>query len=66
MVEEFPFSVRIEPDPLNAQRFRWTVRESGRIAVRSQRSYDDRREAENEADLVMAKMELRRVGLCAE
>jgi hypothetical protein len=61
MVEEFPFSVWIEPDPLNAQRFRWTVREGGRIAIRSQRSYDDRREAENEADIAMAKLELRRM-----
>jgi hypothetical protein len=61
MVEEFPFSVRIEPDPLNARRFRWTVREGERIALRSPRSYGERQEAENEADLAMAKMELRRM-----
>jgi hypothetical protein len=63
MVEEFPFSVWIEPDPLNVQRFRWMIREGERIALRSPRSYGDRREAKNEADLAVAKMELRRVGV---
>jgi hypothetical protein len=61
--EEFPFSVWIEPDPLNAQRFRWTVREGERIALRSPRSYGDRQEAESAATDAMMLMELRRAGI---
>jgi hypothetical protein len=61
--EEFPFSVWIEPDPLNARRFRWSIREGERIALRSERSYGDRREAEDQAALAMMRMELRRAGL---
>jgi predicted P-loop ATPase len=63
MTDEFPFSIWVEPNPLYTQRFRWTVREGERATRRSPRSYCDRQEAENEANIAMAKMELRRIGM---
>ena len=49
------FKVRIEPDPLGAGRFRWTVCEGNQIHLRSPHSYATRREAEREADKARQK-----------
>lgn len=49
------FTFKIEPDPLGARRFRWTVCEGTRIHLRSPHSYETRREAEEEANKAMLK-----------
>ena len=56
MSEGHPFTYKIEPDPLNALRFRWTVCEGTLIHVRSPRSYADRGEAKEEAAAAMMKL----------
>ena len=56
MVEVHPFMVKIEVDPLNAVRFRWTVCEGDQIHIRSPHSYATRREASAEADKAMSKL----------
>jgi hypothetical protein len=55
MGEIHPFTVRIETDPLDVRRFRWTVCEGNQIHIRSPHSYATRREAEREANEVMLK-----------
>jgi hypothetical protein len=50
------FTSRIEPDPLYAGRFRWTVCEGSQIHLRSPHSYATKREAEQEADKAMQKL----------
>lgn len=56
MAEIHPFTVKIEADPLNESRFRWTVCEGGQIHIRSPQSYAIRREAMADADKAMSKL----------
>jgi hypothetical protein len=56
MSEGHPFTYKIEPDPLNALRFRWTVCEGTQIHVRSPHSYSTRGEAKEEASAAMLKL----------
>jgi hypothetical protein len=56
MSERHPFTYKIEPDPLNTLRFRWTVCEGTQVHVRSPRSYADRGEAKEEASAAMMKL----------
>jgi hypothetical protein len=53
--EVHPFSIKIEPDPLNERRFRWSVCEGDQILIRSPHSYATRRQAEDEAKSAMQK-----------
>jgi hypothetical protein len=55
MGESHPFTVRIEADPLNERRFRWTICEGNQILIRSPHSYATRREADKEANEVMLR-----------
>jgi hypothetical protein len=55
MEEVHPFTVRIEADPLNERRFRWTICEGDQIHIRSPHSYATRREADKEANEVMLR-----------
>jgi hypothetical protein len=55
MAKPEQFTVKIEPDPLGAGRFRWTIREGEQIHLRSPHSYATRREAEQEADMALQK-----------
>jgi hypothetical protein len=49
------FTFHVEPDPLGAGRFRWTVCEGTQIHLRSPHSYATRLEAEQEADKALQK-----------
>jgi hypothetical protein len=55
MAKDELFTFKIQPDPLNAGRFRWTVCEGAQIHLRSPHSYETRREAEQEADKALQK-----------
>jgi hypothetical protein len=55
MKEAHPYSIKIEPDPLNERRFRWCVCEGIQVHVRSPHSYATRVEAEDEANKAMQK-----------
>jgi hypothetical protein len=50
-----PFTVRIQADPLDELRFRWTLCEGDQIHIRSPHSYATRREAEKEANAAMLR-----------
>jgi hypothetical protein len=57
MVEEVhPFTARIEADPLDECRFRWTVCEGNQIHIRSPHSYATRREANMGANEAMLRL----------
>jgi hypothetical protein len=56
MTAAHPYQVRIEADPLNALRFRWTVCEGVLVHMRSARSYATRLEARAEAEAALAKL----------
>jgi hypothetical protein len=56
MSEGHPFTYKIEPDPLNAARFRWTVCEGTQVRIRSLQSYSSRGEAKEEASAAMLKL----------
>ena len=56
MAKAHPFTIKIEPDPLSARRFRWTVCEGSQIHIRSPHSYATRREAEDEANNALLKL----------
>jgi hypothetical protein len=51
-----PFAYKIEADPVNPDRFRWTVREGSQIHIRSPNSYATFDEADNEASAAMKKL----------
>ena len=63
MVEIVPFAVkeislykvRIETDPLNAVRYRWSLCEGDQVHLRSPHSYATRREAEADAKKALAR-----------
>jgi hypothetical protein len=55
MKEVHPFTVRIQADPLDELRFRWTIFEGNQIHIRSPHSYATRREAEKEANAAMLR-----------
>jgi hypothetical protein len=50
-----PFSIKIEPDPLGARWFRWSLFEEGELLIRSQFSYPTRRQAKDGANVAMQK-----------
>jgi hypothetical protein len=56
MLEPHPFTYKIEPDPLDAARFRWTVCEGAQIQVRSPRSYASRGEAKEAASEALLRL----------
>jgi hypothetical protein len=51
-----PYTIRIEADPLNALRFRWTVCEGTLVHMRGPHSYATRREAAEEASDALLKL----------
>ena len=54
--EAHPYSIKIEPDPLDERRrFRWCICEGTRVHLRSLHSYSTQREAEDEANKAMQK-----------
>jgi hypothetical protein len=55
MEEIHPFTVRIEADPLDEFRFRWTLCEGDQIHLRSPHSYATRREADTEANAAILR-----------
>jgi hypothetical protein len=55
MVENHPFTIRVEPDLLRDGRFRWTVCENGQPRNRSALSYDTKREAMADAAKALEK-----------
>jgi hypothetical protein len=55
MAEIHPFSIQIDPDPLNEVRYRWMLCEGTQILVRSPFSYATKREAGAEATKAMQK-----------
>jgi hypothetical protein len=55
MEEVHLFTVRIEADPLNKRRFRWTICEGNPIVIRSPYSYATRREANKEANEMLLR-----------
>ena len=55
MEEVHPFTVRVEADPLDELRFRWTLCEGDQIHIRSPHSYATRREADQEANAAMLR-----------
>jgi hypothetical protein len=57
------FTFKIEADPLNEHRFRWTVCEGDQVHIRSPHSYATRREAEAEAQKAVIKRSSLRIGL---
>ena len=57
MVETHPYTFRIEPDPLQESRYRWTVCEGSQIHVRSPHSYATKDEAEKEAAKAVTRRE---------
>jgi hypothetical protein len=46
-----PFSIKIEPDPLGARWFRWSLFEQGKLLLQSQFSYPTRRQAKDSANV---------------
>jgi hypothetical protein len=56
MATAHPYTIKIEADPLHADRFRWTVCEGDQIHMRSPHAYATRPEAEAEADAALAKL----------
>jgi hypothetical protein len=50
------YSIKIEADPLNALRFRWTVCEGAQVHMRSPHSCATRKEAETEANAALLKL----------
>ena len=46
-----PLSIKIEPDPVGARWFRWSLFEEGKLLTRSQFSYPTRRQAKDGARL---------------
>ncbi len=61
MVEESPFLIWIEPDPLHPLWFRWTICEGEQVVMRSPHAYTARAEAENEANQVLARLNTQRI-----
>jgi hypothetical protein len=57
MLEAHPYTFRIEPDPLQESRYRWTVCEGSQIHVRSPHSYATKDEAEKEAAKAVTRRE---------
>jgi hypothetical protein len=55
MKDKHPFSIKIEADPLNSQRSRWSICAGDHIVRRSPHSYATRREAEREASELMGR-----------
>jgi hypothetical protein len=55
MVENHPFTIRVEPDLLRDGRFRWTVYENGQPRNRSAVSYATQREAMADAAKALEK-----------
>jgi hypothetical protein len=55
MEDVHPFTVRVEADPLDDLRFRWTLCEGNQIHIRSPHSYATEREADQEANEVMLR-----------
>ena len=49
------FSIKIDPDPLGARLFRWSLFEGDHLLLRSQFSYATRREAKDGAGAEMRK-----------
>jgi hypothetical protein len=45
LIENHPFTIRVEPDLLRDRRFRWTLYENGQLRNRSLVSYATEREA---------------------
>jgi hypothetical protein len=52
MRDDPAYSVRIEPDPLQRGRYRWTILQSGTPRVRSEGAYSSENEAETVGRLV--------------
>jgi len=55
MASTHPFTFKVDTDPLNESRFRWSVCEGDQIHTRSPHSYANRREAEVEAGKAVLK-----------
>lgn len=51
-----PYTIKVEADPLNALRFRWTVVEGTLVHMRGPHSYETRREAAEEASKALEKL----------
>jgi hypothetical protein len=51
-----PYTIKVEVDPLNVLRFRWTVCEGTLVHMRGPHSYATRREAAEEASKVLSKL----------